>query len=91
MYGPEWISANSVTVSVDDLPNRATGSFHGDVAIILDGLSRSGFETVLARELVMGRIFEVAVVRVVVPGLEPYGFPWIAVTERARSFAPPTF
>lgn len=91
VYGPEWVSANSVAVSVDELPNRATGSFHGDVAIILDGLSRAGFETVLARELVMGRTFEVAVVRVVVPGLEPYRFPWVAVTERARSFVPPTF
>ncbi|MBM3670133.1 MAG: hypothetical protein FJW97_09005 [Actinobacteria bacterium] len=90
VYGPEWISANSVVVSVDELPNRATGSFHGDVAIILDGLSRAGFETVLARELVMGRTFEVAVVRVVVPGLEPYRFPWVAVSERARSFVPPT-
>ena len=89
VFGPERMSANSVLVSVDDLPNRATGSFHGDVAIILDGLGRAGFETVLARELEMGRIFEVAVVRVVVPGLEPYRFPWIGVTDRARSFVPP--
>jgi ribosomal protein S12 methylthiotransferase accessory factor len=89
VLGPEQISANSVVVSVDDLPDRATGSFHGDVAVILDGLTRAGFETVLARELEMGRSFEVAVVRVVVPGLEPYRFPWFGVTDRARSFIPP--
>lgn len=89
VFGPDQISANSVVVSVDDLPNRATGSFHGDVAVILDGLARAGFDTVLARELEMGRSFEVAVVRVIVPGLEPYRFPWIRVTDRARSFVPP--
>lgn len=87
--GHEILTANSVSVSVDDIPDRATGSFHGDVAVILEGLSRAGFDTVLARELEMGRQFEVAVVRVLVPGLEPYHFPWTEITARARSFVAP--
>ena len=37
----------------------------------------------------MGRSFEVAVVRVIGPGLEPYRFPWFGVTDRARFFIPP--
>lgn len=89
VFGPEQISANSVLVALDDLPDRATNSFHGDVAVILDGLASAGFDSVLARELVLGRSFEVAVVRVVVPGLEPYRFPWVGITDRARSFIPP--
>jgi len=89
VVGSEQVLANSVVVSVDELPDRATGSFHGDVAVILDGLALAGFDTVLARELERGRDFEVAVVRVVIPGLEPYRFPWIEVTDRARSFIPP--
>jgi len=88
---PDSLLANSRAISIDDIPDRATGTFHGDVAVLLDGLAASGFDRVYARELELGREFEVAVVRVVTPGLEPYRFPWIAVTERAKSFVPPTF
>lgn len=86
---PRMIVGNSVSVSVDTIPDRSTDSFHGDMAIMIDGLRRSGFDHVLVREFEMGVDFEVSVVRVVVPGLEPYRFPWIAVTERAMNFRPP--
>lgn len=88
---PHSFLANSRAISVNDIPDRSTGTFHGDVSVLLGGLAAAGFDRVYARELELGREFEVAVVRVVTPGLEPYQFPWIAVTERAKSFVPPTF
>jgi ribosomal protein S12 methylthiotransferase accessory factor len=74
-------------VSTSDVPNRATNSFHGDVAVMLDLLGRAGFEHVLVREL-DASAFECSVVRVVVPGLAPYQFGWVAAGERATSFDP---
>lgn len=74
-------------MSVADVPNQATRTFHGDVAVLLDRLDQAGFRHVLARELDAAR-FEVSVVRVIVPGLETYRFPWLAVGERARRFDP---
>jgi ribosomal protein S12 methylthiotransferase accessory factor len=87
--GPEPMLANCRMVTVNDIPNRATGSFHGDVSLMLDDLARCGFTKVLAREL-DASAFGVSVCRVVVPGLEPYRFPWIAVSDRAKKFVPPT-
>ena len=58
---------------------------------LLDGLRRLGIEYAFARELELGKQFEISVVRVVVPGLEPYRFPWIRQTDRAHSFKPPVF
>lgn len=81
------ISASTITVGVGDLPNRSTDSFHGDVAVLLERLGVAGFERVLARELDASE-FEIAVARVVVPGLEPYRFQWIGAGERARTFDP---
>lgn len=72
-------------VSASDLPNHATDSFHGDIAVMLAMLARAGFARVLAREL-DGSPFECSVARVVVPGLEPYRFPWVATGERALRF-----
>ena len=86
--GPEPLLASAKSVSVNDIPNRSTGSFHGDVHVILGELKRCGFDKVLAREL-DASAFEVSVCRVIVPGLEPYRFPWIAITERAANFTPP--
>jgi len=77
-------------VSVTDIPNRATTSFHGDIAVMLELLGRAGFEHVLVREL-DGSPFECSVARVVVPGLETYQFQWVAAGERARSFDPDEF
>lgn len=86
--GPRAVMHNSRPISIDDIPNRSTGSFHGDVSVLLRCMSDAGFEHVYARELELGREFDVAVVRVVTPGLEPYRFPWIAVTDRALNFDP---
>jgi ribosomal protein S12 methylthiotransferase accessory factor len=74
-------------VSTSELPNRATRSFHGDIAVMLALLGRAGFELVLVRELDASS-FESSVVRVVVPGLAPYQFQWVAAGERARRFDP---
>jgi ribosomal protein S12 methylthiotransferase accessory factor len=81
------MSRGARIVSVADIPNRATASFHGDIAVMIEMLQRAGFDRVLARELDASE-FEVSVVRVIVPGLEPYRFPWVAVGERARNFDP---
>src|SRR3954451_24000984 len=74
-------------ISASDIPNRATSSFHGDVAVMLALLERAGIERILVREL-DAAAFECSVVRVLVPGLESYQFPWVAAGERARSFDP---
>ena len=76
-----------VPVSVADIPNRATNSFHGDISVLLERLGAAGFERVLAREL-DATAFEIAVARVIVPGLEPYRFQWVAWGERAQRFDP---
>jgi ribosomal protein S12 methylthiotransferase accessory factor len=72
-------------VSVTDIPNRVTDSFHGDVAVLTEQLQQAGFQHVLARELDAER-FEASVARVFVPGLEPYNFQWVANGPRAREF-----
>ena len=82
---PQEFSAGAQLVSLDDIPNRATSTFHGDIAVMLDLLERAGFAHVLAREL-EASAFEASVARVLVPGLEPYQFQWVAAGERARSF-----
>jgi YcaO-like protein with predicted kinase domain len=87
---PEEFRRDAVVISVDDLPDRATSSFHGDIAVMLDALAAAGFEHVLAREL-DASAFEVSVARVVVPGLEPYLFHWVGHGERARRFVAEDF
>lgn len=82
---PQEFSAGAQLVSLDDIPNRATSSFHGDIAVMLELLERAGSAHVLAREL-EASAFEASVARVLVPGLEPYHFQWVAAGERARSF-----
>jgi YcaO-like protein with predicted kinase domain len=77
-------------VSVADIPNRATSSFHGDIGVMLQLLERTGFEHVLVRELDAAE-FECSVARVIVPGLETYHFQWVAAGERARRFEPAEF
>ncbi len=91
VFTTQSVFTNARPVSVQEIPDQSTGTFHGDVAVMLEGLAAAGFDRVYARELEMGREFEVAVVRVVTPELEPYRFPWIATTDRALSFVPPTF
>ena len=91
VFGTKAFDIPKRMVSVNDIPDRSTGFFHGDVQQLLDGLRRLGIEYAFARELELGKQFEISVVRVVVPGLEPYRFPWIRQTERAHSFKPPVF
>lgn len=74
-------------VSVADIPDRATNSFHGDIAVMLELLAQAGFEHVLLREL-DGSRFASSVARVVVPSLAPYQFQWVDAGERARRFDP---
>lgn len=81
------VSRTQERISIVDIPNRATTSFHGDIAVMLDLLGGAGFEHVLVRELEASE-FECSVVRVVVPALAPYQFQWVAAGERARSFDP---
>lgn len=88
VHGSRQFHENCRTVTVDQIPNRATGTFHGDVDVLITELKRCGFDKVLAREL-DAAAFDVSVCRVLVPGLEPYRFPWIAVTDRAKNFVPP--
>ena len=91
VFGTKAFDIPKRMVSVNDIPDRSTGFFHGDVQQLLDGLRRLGIEYAFARELELGKQFEISVVRVVVPGLEPYRFPWIRQTDRAHSFKPPVF
>jgi ribosomal protein S12 methylthiotransferase accessory factor len=87
---PEEFGRDALAVSVADLPDRATSSFHGDIAVLLEQLDQAGFRHVLARQL-DADAFEATVARVIVPGLEPYGFQWVAAGPRARRFDPSHF
>lgn len=82
---PAQFGQGARLISVSEIPNRATTSFHGDIAVMLKLLAGAGFEHVLVREL-EAAAFEASVARVVVPGLEPYQFQWVAAGERARRF-----
>ena len=86
--GPRSYEVSATVISVDEVKDRSTSSFHGDIAVMMQALDDAGFGTVLAHEFDAER-FEVSVVRVIVPGLEPYHFAWTEPTERARSFTPP--
>jgi YcaO-like protein with predicted kinase domain len=90
VLSPAEFRHNARLISVSDIPDRATPTFHGDIAVMLELLERAGFEHVLAREL-EASAFEAAVARVIVPGLEPYQFQWVAAGERARRFDPDMF
>jgi ribosomal protein S12 methylthiotransferase accessory factor len=76
-----------VAVSARDMPDLSTRSFHGDVGTLVSMLRAAGFEHVLVRALESAQ-FEVAVTRVLVPGLEPYQFAWVATGARAQRFDP---
>jgi YcaO-like protein with predicted kinase domain len=90
VFTPAEFAREATPVSAADLADDATPTFDGDIAVLLERLARAGFEHVLVREL-DGAAFEVAVARVVVPGLEPYRFQWVAEGERALRFDPAAF
>ena len=81
----EDFERGALVIGYQDVPDRSTRTFHGDIAVLLDALAAAGIEHVLARALDASE-FEVAVARVLVPELEPYLFPWVGYGERARSF-----
>lgn len=87
VFTAEVLTGAARRVSIADVPSRATTSFHGDIAVMIESLQRAGFQRILARELDAAD-FEVSVARVVVPGLEPYRWTWTAVGDRARTFDP---
>jgi ribosomal protein S12 methylthiotransferase accessory factor len=87
VFTPAEFGRNARRVSLADIPNRATRTFHGDIAVMLERLRAAGFPRVLVRELDASG-FECSVARVLVPGLEPYQFQWVAAGERALRFDP---
>jgi ribosomal protein S12 methylthiotransferase accessory factor len=88
VFTPDQHRGNARTVSIDDVPNRATGTFHGDIAVLIELLRGAGFDRVLVREL-DASAFESSVARVLVPELEGYRFPWARPSRRADAFRPP--
>src|SRR5262249_38319146 len=90
VYAPAEFTRGATPVSAADRADEPTATFDGDIAVLLARLERAGLAHVLAREL-GGSAFEVAVARVVVPGLETYRFQWVAAGERALCFDPAAF
>ena len=75
------------SIAAPEVPDAATPSFHGDVATMVDRLVANGFDRIVVRALPAEHL-EVSVVRVFVPGLEGYRFPWIDTGSRASTFDP---
>lgn len=69
-------------VDVRRHPNRATGSFEGDIAILLERLGRVGLHQVIVHDLTLPG-FDISVVRTLVPGLEGYLHGYYAPGPRA--------
>ncbi len=88
VFTPDALVGAHRTVSIDDVPDRATPTFHGDIAVLIELLGRAGFPHVLARELDCER-FEVSVARVLVPGLEGHHYEFSQPGRRAETFRPP--
>jgi ribosomal protein S12 methylthiotransferase accessory factor len=75
------------SVAAPEVPDASSATFHGDVATMLNRLVERGFERVVVRALPAEHL-DVSVVRVFVPGLEGYRFPWIDTGSRADEFDP---
>jgi ribosomal protein S12 methylthiotransferase accessory factor len=75
------------TIAAPNIADSSTPTFHGDVAVLVDRLVSHGFDRIQVRSLPADHL-EVSVVRVFVPGLEGYRFPWVAAGSRARTFDP---
>jgi ribosomal protein S12 methylthiotransferase accessory factor len=65
--------------------SQATATFEGDVAVILDRLQSVGLTQAIVFDLTLPG-FDIAVVRVIVPGLEGYLFAYYRAGQRARAF-----
>jgi ribosomal protein S12 methylthiotransferase accessory factor len=81
----EALRAHPVTVDAGERPSLATGTFEGDLAVALDLLQKAGLDQVLVWDLTPPG-WEVAIVRVLVPGLEGYFRRCYAPGARARAF-----
>ena len=67
-------------------PGRAGATFEGDVAVLLDKISKVGYHQVVVFELTQPG-FEISVIKVIVPGLEGYMFTHYRPGPRARGYA----
>lgn len=79
----ERSSASAVPLAVR---NEATATFEGDVARLIEKLSRVGHAQVVVFDLTRPQ-FDISVVRVVVPGLEGYMFEHYSPGPRAQRYA----
>jgi ribosomal protein S12 methylthiotransferase accessory factor len=73
------------TVDARERRDLSTGSFEGDVNVLLNSLRAAGLDQVIVFDLSMPE-FGVAAVRVLVPGLEGYMFESYSPGARARAF-----
>jgi ribosomal protein S12 methylthiotransferase accessory factor len=73
------------TVDARERASQATDTFEGDAGLLLDKLRQAGFRQVIAFDLTPPEI-PVAVLRVIVPGLEGYMFDYYTPGPRARAF-----
>jgi YcaO-like protein with predicted kinase domain len=79
------LSEVSETVDARDVVSQATDTFEGDIRFLLDRLRRTGHNQVIVFDLTPEGC-EVAVLRVIVPGLEGYMFEYYSPGPRARAF-----
>jgi ribosomal protein S12 methylthiotransferase accessory factor len=80
------LAAVPETIDVSDVYSEATGSFEGDLQVTIEKLKAAGFDQVIVVDLTQPDI-GVPVVKVFVPGLEGYMFPFYTPGRRAHAFA----
>jgi ribosomal protein S12 methylthiotransferase accessory factor len=81
----QGILAIPETTDARQRSSQATDTFEGDVGLLLDKLRQAGFGQVIAFDLTPPE-FPVAVLRVIVPGLEGYMFDYYTPGPRACAF-----
>jgi ribosomal protein S12 methylthiotransferase accessory factor len=81
----EELEAVPATVDVSDRCSEATDSFEGDLQVTIEKLRRVGLDQIIVVDLTREDI-GVPVVKVVVPGLEGYMFPFYTPGRRALEF-----
>jgi ribosomal protein S12 methylthiotransferase accessory factor len=68
------------------LPNQSTATFEGDIQVCIQKLKRIGLNQVIVFDLTMPGM-DISVVKVIVPGLEPYRHKYYAPGRRAEACA----
>jgi len=81
----DQIEAIPAVVDMREVPSQATTSFEGDVGCLIGKLEAVGLHNAVVFDLSRPE-YPVAVVRVIVPGLEGYLFDYYAPGPRARAF-----